>query len=146
VPRVAIPAIPLIDAGATIASTSVVSSEWHGRGISESLGTSRGLNADSIYTGDAVERMVAPRHDNPRPDYPSQLRAAMVEGDVVVRFVVDTLGRVEPSSIVIVRATHPLFGDAVRRWLSRTRYAPAEVSGRRVRQLVQQPVGFTLRQ
>jgi hypothetical protein len=38
-----------------------------------------------------------------------------------------------------------VFGDAVRKWLLRTRYVPAATNGRRVRQLVQQQVAFTLR-
>jgi hypothetical protein len=68
-----------------------------------------------------------------------------VEGDVVARFVVDTLGRVEPGSIAILAATHALFAAEVRAWLSRTRYRPAEYEGRVVRQLVEQRIGFALR-
>jgi TonB family protein len=100
--------------------------------------------ATGVYTDRLVERPVAPRADNARPVYPSALRASGLEGDVVVRFVVDTAGRVEAGSIVIVRASHSLFADAVRSWLPRTRYTPAEVDGRPVRQLVEQRVGFTL--
>jgi protein TonB len=92
-----------------------------------------------------VDREVVPLPNNPRPAYPDALRSALVEGSVLVQFVVDTTGRVEPQSISIVRATHPGFADAVRRWLPQTRYAPAEARGGRVRQLVQQVVGFTLR-
>ena len=96
-------------------------------------------------TSEQVEQVVRPRIDNPSPAYPSQLRSASVEGDVLVRFVVDTLGRVEPRSVEIREATHALFGDAVRNWIQRTRYEPATAAGQRVRQLVEQRVGFTLR-
>lgn len=96
------------------------------------------------YTPNDVERQVAPRPDNPSPEYPPGLRAAMVEGTVVVQFVVDTSGRVEPRSIAIVRATHPQFAESTRRWLTRTRYWPAQIQGVPVRQLVQQEIGFTL--
>jgi TonB family protein len=81
---------------------------------------------------------------NGQPEYPAMLRQVAAEGDVHVRFVVDTAGRVEPTSIEILRASHPLFGAAVQRWLSRNRYVPAEVSGSRVRQLVEQRIAFTL--
>jgi hypothetical protein len=107
-------------------------------------GTS-GPPGDGIYEAAVVDRTVVPRGDNIRPEYPTTLRASAVEGDVQVRFVVDSAGNVEPSSIEIVRATHPLFATVVRRWLPSTRYVPAEARGRRVRQLVEQRVGFTLR-
>lgn len=79
-----------------------------------------------------------------QPDYPDVLRSASVSGEVVVRFVVDTLGWVEPGSIQVVRSSHERFSDAVRRWLGRMRYEPAEDAGSVVRQLVEQRVGFAL--
>ena len=78
------------------------------------------------------------------PTVPSTATSA-VEGEVLARFVVDTAGGVEAKSIEILQASHGLFGDAVTEWLRQTRYAPALVSGRPVRQLVQQSIGFTLR-
>ena len=99
---------------------------------------------DRVYQEGAVERLVVPRADNPPPEYPSALRSAMVEGSVLVQFVVDTTGRVEHTSIAIVKATHDQFAFAVRRWLARTRYTPAQIKGKPVRQLVQQEVAFTL--
>ena len=98
----------------------------------------------SVHTYGSVERIATPLAGNGSPNYPRSLRAAGVEGSVVVTFVVDTAGRAEPASITIVTATHALFADAVRQWLLRTRYAPAEIRGTRVRQLVQQEVGFKL--
>lgn len=98
-----------------------------------------------VFLHHAVDRIVVPRSDNPPPEYPEILRSAALGGEVVVTFVVDTAGRVEPSSLRILRQTHPLFGDSVRRWLARTRYLAAEAQGQRVRQLVQQQVGFSLK-
>lgn len=103
-------------------------------------------SGDSVFGAASVDRVVAPASGNGQPEYPAMLRQAAAEGEVHVRFVVDTVGRVEPTSIEIVRATHPLFGAAVQRWLSRNRYLPAEVSGRPVRQVVEQRIEFTLRQ
>lgn len=97
-----------------------------------------------VHTWGEVQRVAASLPGNGSPDYPRTLRTAGVEGSVVVTFVVDTLGRAERGSITIVSTTHPLFADAVQHWLARTRYAPAEINGRRVRQLVQQEVGFSL--
>ena len=98
-----------------------------------------------VHMPGGVDRIAAPRSGNGAPDYPRSLRTAGVEGSVLVTFVVDTTGRAEPGSITVVSSTHPLFADAVRQWLGRTRYAPAEIRGIRVRQLVQQDVGFALK-
>jgi TonB family protein len=103
------------------------------------------LPGDGVYTDQLVDRTVVPRNGNGNPAYPSELRSSGIEGDVRVRFVVDSAGRVEPASLTVLQATHSLFGDAVRQWILQTRYIPAEVSGRRVRQLVEQRVAFTLR-
>jgi TonB family protein len=100
---------------------------------------------NGIYTQQFVDRTVVPRADNSSPAYPRQMRMANVEGEVLVRFVVDTSGRVEPGSIAILSASHLIFGDAVREWLRRTRYEPAQLRSQRVRQLVQQQIEFTLR-
>jgi protein TonB len=64
---------------------------------------------------------------------------------VLTQFVVDDRGRVDTSSIKVLKSTHPAFTAAVRTALASFRYSPAEVSGRPVRQLVQEPFMFTLR-
>jgi TonB family protein len=109
------------------------------------IGGSRPAATNRIYSERTVEKPAVPRPDNPSPDYPLALRAAHVEGEVLVQFVVDKGGRVESGSIAIVQASHPLFAESVRRWLMRTRYIPAEMQDGPVRQLVQQQVGFTLK-
>lgn len=78
------------------------------------------------------------------PRYPSLLANAGVEGTIVLQFVVDTLGRVEPASVEVVRADQRLFVESVRDALSRTRFVPAEAAGRKVRQLVEQSFTFAL--
>lgn len=80
----------------------------------------------------------------PRPRYPEQLRAAGVSGRVVVRFVVDTTGRVEASTVVVREAGHDLFAQSVRAVLPSLRFAPAEARGRKVRMLVDLPFEFRL--
>jgi protein TonB len=98
-----------------------------------------------IFDEHSVDRAVIARPGNRSPDYPTPLRSAGVSGEVLVRFVVDTTGRVESGSIEIVNATHPLFAEAVTGWLPRTRYEPAQAGGARVRQRVEQRIDFALR-
>ncbi|MDE3216437.1 MAG: TonB family protein, partial [Gemmatimonadota bacterium] len=102
-------------------------------------------SADGIHDLRSVDVAVEGEPGNPAPAYPEALRAARVEGWVDVQFVVDTAGRAEPGSIRVLSATHPLFADAVREALRRSRYRPAVAGGRRVRQLVEQRFEFALR-
>lgn len=102
------------------------------------------LASGDVHTAAQVDRIVQPFDGNPSPAYPRRLASAGITGDVLVRFVVDTTGRVEAASIEIVGASHSLFGEAVKAWLRQTRYSPALSGNRAVRQLVQQRVGFNL--
>src|SRR5579859_5707291 len=86
------------------------------------------------FDPDEVDRIVLPYPDNTPPRYPASLQTMGVEGEVVMRFVVDTLGRVEPSSAKVVLSTHDLFERAVREALANARFHPAEIGGMRVRQ------------
>lgn len=97
-----------------------------------------------VYHAEQVERSVLPNAGNPLPRFPEVLRAGGVEGRVLVQFVVDTTGRVEPGSIRFIASSHDLYEAAVRGVLPRYRFQAAEVGGRKVRQLVQMPFGFTL--
>ena len=57
--------------------------------------------------------------------FPDELRAQRVEGEVVVELRVNEKGRVEPSSMRVLRSEHELFTAAVRSVLPRFRFEPA---------------------
>lgn len=78
------------------------------------------------------------------PAYPPNLRAQKVEGQVLAQFVVDEQGVVDASTIKILRTDDAAFSEAVIAALPKMSYTPAEVGGHKVKQLVQQPFGFTL--
>jgi protein TonB len=107
-----------------------------------SLGPVVGDQPATAATVDRAAALIAP----PRPRYPDQLRAAGVTGRVVVRLVVDTMGRVEPATVVIRESSHDLFAHAVRMVLPSLRFAPAAAGGRKVRMLVDLPFEFRLRE
>lgn len=92
-----------------------------------------------------VERIPRILGGAPAPRYPGALRVSGVSGRVVVRFVVDTVGRAELDGVVVIEATHALFADAVKSALGLYRFSPGEIGGRRVRTMVQLPFTFTLR-
>ena len=96
------------------------------------------------FRADQVERQVVVLAGAPLPEYPEALRIAGIEGEVVAEFAVNELGRIEADSVRIVRSSNVLFDRSVRNVLRRMRFAPAEIGGRKVRQLVRMPFLFTL--
>jgi protein TonB len=111
-----------------------------GKGTGEPTGAPSG---DGPWSENLVERAALPLGQL-RPRYPEALRAAGIGGSAVLRFVVDTLGRVERGTVEIVRATDPRFGEAAQQAVGGLRFRPAEARGRRVRQLVELPFEFRI--
>ena len=99
---------------------------------------------DKDYFAFEVEKPVVQAPNSAAPAYPDMLRQAGVEGEALVSFVVDTLGRVDVATFKVIRTTHDLFAAAVKNALPRMRFIPAETSRGRVRQLVQQPFSFAI--
>ena len=99
---------------------------------------------NGAYTQDVVEKTVWPMADNPHPRYPDDLQRAGVEGTLVVQFVVDSTGRVDAKTLAFPDHAQPGFLRAIRDALLHSRFLPAELSGIRVRQLVQQQFSFVL--
>jgi periplasmic protein TonB len=91
-----------------------------------------------------VEKQVALKPGNPPPLYPPALRNTGVEGRVIAMFVVNEMGQAEDSTVRFVSSDNRLFDDAVRTALRRMRFVPAQIGGKKVRQLVQMPFVFTL--
>lgn len=79
------------------------------------------------------------------PRYPEALRQAGIEGSVIVTYIVDTAGHVEPSSIRIVSSDHPAFAEAVLASVGTAQFTPGRVHGRAVRVLVRQAIRFATR-
>jgi TonB family protein len=86
-----------------------------------------------------------PRVGGAAPEYPELLRGAGVEGRVVVEAVVDSLGRVEPRSLLVVAFTHPGFVTAVQRAAIAMRFEPFRVDGQAMRVRIMVPIDFRLR-
>jgi protein TonB len=82
-----------------------------------------------------VEKPVVQAPGSAGPRYPDILRSAGVEGEVLAQFVVDTTGKAERSSIKILKSTHDLFAQSVTNSLPNMKFIPAEVGGRKVKQL-----------
>lgn len=101
-------------------------------------------SAGATFRADQVEKQVAVLPGGSPPRYPEALRMAGVEGQVVAVFIVDEQGSVEAGSISFLRSDNGQFEREVRATLLEMRFTPAEVGGRKVRQLVQMPFVFKL--
>jgi protein TonB len=144
---IAPPKIPDVIPDVDLSKSVTNEADFSGRGVAG--GTAKGvgntpINTDQPYFEFQVEKPAAQIPGGPQPRYPDILRSGGVEGEVLVQFVVDTSGRAEMKDFKILKSSHDLFSAAVRNVLPQMRFIPAEVGGRRVKQLVQQPFVFAL--
>ena len=62
------------------------------------------------------------------PAVPPVAATVGVEGSAIVQFVVDTNGRVDPKSVTLVSATHPLFGFAAIEVARKARFSAGRIA------------------
>jgi protein TonB len=133
--------LPEIDLSKKVTDEADFSGKGVVGGIAKGVGNGP---ADQTYFEFQVEKQVSLAPGASPPRYPDMLRSANVEGEVLVQFVVDTTGRVDMSQFKVLKTSHELFTNAVKNALNQMRFFPAEIAGRKVKQLVQQPFNFTL--
>ena len=97
---------------------------------------------EAVYFASDVTKPVQPLHPNAAPRYPDQQRSKGVTGSVTVTFVVDTTGRCEQKTTQVLRSTNAQFTSAVQAALPAMRFSPAELDGKRVRQVAQYTFAF----
>jgi len=76
--------------------------------------------------------------------YPELLRQAGMSGRVTIQAIVDTTGRVEPSSLKVLQSTNPGFEQNARNYVLKALWRPARVHGRAVRVLISIPIVFNI--
>jgi protein TonB len=138
--------LPDIDLSKKVTNEEDFSGKGVAGGIAKGVvgGTPQPVNAEQTYFEFQVEKQVQAMPGNTAPRYPDMLRSANVEGEVLAQFVVDTTGRADMSSFKVLKETHALFTQAVKTALPNMKFYPAEVGGRKVKQLVQMPFQFNL--
>jgi len=142
VPRVTPTSLPSIDFSRATTSEDVVIGGGDSRGPIAPRGILEGEGSSSTeWRGtELLMRIVT----TAKPRYPERLREAGIEGTVVVRFTVDTTGRVDRRTAQVVSSTHDLFSRAVLEALDGFRFKPAEVGTRRVAALAEMPFEFRI--
>ena len=103
---------------------------------------------DAIYEATTILEGFAPAVllAQPAPKYPAVLHSAGLSGTVMVEFVIDTTGRVEPVSIRVVESTHRGFDGSARAAVLGASFQPARLGPHSVRQLTRQRVRFVAAQ
>ncbi len=148
----AIPAeVPSAIPGIDVAQQATLAEDFTGRGLLG--GAAGGVHVAPLalasrvvdpIDGDLADQAPYLLPGQMGPAYPDPLRKNAPDGIVVVRFVIDTLGRVEVPSLKVVESTHPLFVASVRSALDRLKFLPAYFSGQRVRVRMEQRFEFHL--
>jgi TonB family protein len=78
----------------------------------------------------------------PPPKFPWELRKHDERGEALVEFIVTKHGNV--ANAFVVKATHPLMGEAAVRAVSAWKFAPGKVGGKAVHTRMQQAISFDL--
>ncbi|HEY2849204.1 MAG TPA: TonB family protein [Gemmatimonadaceae bacterium] len=101
--------------------------------MAESFGAFALLDVDSAAVRDP---------HSAAPAYPKDMEANGINGLVRVRFVVDSTGRVDLSTVSILGATNESFARAVRTALPNMKFRPAMMGPKAVRQLSEEDFAF----
>jgi len=98
---------------------------------------------NQVYAEAVVEEKPALLSGPPQL-YPDLLRQAGIQGRVVLRAIIDTTGRVEPTSLKIVQSPSPGFDEPTKQWALKALFRPARLHGRAVRSYVNLPFDYSL--
>lgn len=106
------------------------------------VGTAQGQGR--VYLETEVQKPAKPLAGNPTPRFPEILQQVEIRSGLVrTEFVVDTTGRPDTTSFKVIEASHDLFTKAVKVVLPAMRFSPAQVDGKKVKQLVRMPFKFS---
>jgi protein TonB len=137
--------IPDIDLSKKVTDEADFSGKGVKGGIAKGVeGGTAVVDPNQTYFEFQVEKPVAQIPGTGAPRYPDALRSSGVEGEVQAQFVVNEEGRADTGTFKVLKATNDLFASAVRSALPNMRFYPAEVGGKKVKQLVQQSFQFRL--
>jgi periplasmic protein TonB len=136
--------IPEIDLSKSVTNEA----DFSGRGVKGGLASGvvggTAVVTSQTYYEFQVEKPARGAEGNPAPRYPEVLKQSGVEGTVTAQFTVLETGRADMDTFKIISSTNDLFSAAVKDILPRYRFLPAEIGGKKVKQLVQLPFEFKI--
>lgn len=93
------------------------------------------VDVDSIAVFDATSAA---------PEYPQAMALRRVEGTAVLRFVIDSTGLIDMSTVRVMSSTHSAFARSVLEAMPKMKFRPASIAGHPVRLLVEQTFSFKI--
>jgi protein TonB len=118
--------------------------DYSGSGVEGGRANGTVVGGGEVYTEAIVEQRPE-LLSAPPPVYPQLLRQAGIQGRVVLRAIIDTTGRVEPTSVMIVKSPSAGFEQPTRDWVLKALFRPARIHGRAVRVFINLPVDYSLK-
>ena len=117
--------------------------DYSGSGVDGSRASGIVVSGNEVYAEALVEERPA-LLSAPPPIYPALLKQAGIQGRVILPAVIDTLGRVEPASVRIMKSAHPAFDQPTKDWLLTALFRPARLHGRGVRVFINLLVDYSI--
>jgi periplasmic protein TonB len=136
--------IPEIDLSKSVTNEADFSGKGVKGGIASGVVGGTAVVTNQTYFEFQVEKPAQAASGNPSPRYPEVLKSSGVEGRVVAQFVVLENGRADMDQFKILSSDNDLFSAAVKNVVPQMRFLPAEIGGKKVRQLVQLPFEFKI--
>lgn len=137
--------IPTVDLTKKVTDEADFSGKGVAGGTSKGVAGGTGPVTDQPYFDFQVEKQADKRPDSPTPRYPDMLQSAGIDGQVLAQFVIDTTGRADMGTFKVLKSDNDLFTQEVKNTLPKMRFYPAEVGGRKVKELVQLPFAFSIK-
>ena len=147
-----------LESGEALGSRDATQRERLGQLVCDSLRHAQLIRVDSepylspeaalfLWTADSL-----PIEERPRlltggkgPKYPKQLVKHGVEGRVVIQGVVDTSGRIEEGTPVVVSSNASALESSALEFIERARFAPGRLCAQPVRVLIQVPIDYKVK-
>ena len=136
--------IPEIDLSKSVTNEADFSGKGVKGGVASGVVGGTAIVTNQTYFEFQVEKPAQAASGNPSPRYPEVLKSSGVEGKVMAQFVVMETGKADMSDFKILSSDNDLFSAAVKAVLPQMRFLPAEIGGKKVRQLVQLPFEFKI--
>jgi TonB family protein len=117
--------------------------DYSGSGVEGGHANGLVISGNEVYAEAIVEERPA-LLSAPPPVYPTLLKEARIQGRVLLRAIVDTTGRVEPTSVKIINSPNASFDQPTKDWVLKALFRPARMHGRAVRVFINLPVDYSL--
>ena len=117
--------------------------DYTGTGVEGGRASGVPTDGSDVYAEAIVEEKPA-LLSAPPPVYPALLRLARIQGRVMVRAIIDTTGRVEPTSVRIIASPSAAFDQPTKDWVLKALFRPARLHGQAVRVYINLPVDYSV--